>query len=92
MTTQAVFFGLLFPGILALLAGVMLTRLHWRPDIPAYGRETSFLDVTTHPEKYVKDAPLRAIRILNTMGALLQAGALVVVLYEISRTTLRAGR
>ena len=88
MTTQAFFFALLFPGLFALLAGMMLTRFHWRPDIPPYGRDTSFVDVTLHPEKYAVDAPLRAIRILNAAGAVLLAGAVVVVAYEIVRTSL----
>jgi hypothetical protein len=65
---SAAFIGLLILGVLALLAGLTLTRLHWRPDIPPYGRRTRFLDVTPHPEAYVKDAQLRVIRTLNRMG------------------------
>jgi hypothetical protein len=89
-TTEAGFLGLLFPGILALLAGMMLTRLHWRPDIPPYRRQTRFLDVTLHPERYVKDAPLGAIRSLTVIGALLLACAISVVVYEIQRVILRS--
>jgi hypothetical protein len=87
-TIEAAFFSLLFPGIAALLAGVLLTRLHWRSDIPPYGRGTRFVDVTRHPEKYVTDAPLDAIRRLNLLGALLLAGAAVVVAYQILQVTL----
>jgi hypothetical protein len=87
--TEDAFLILFFPGILSLLAGVGLTRLHWRSDIPPYGRRTRFLDVTLHPERYTKDAPLRAIRSLNLTGALLLTGAAGVSIYEIVRTILR---
>jgi len=83
--TEEAFLGLLFSGILALLAGVLVTRLHWRADIPPYGRRTRFLDVTLHPEAYVTAAPLRAIRVLNLAGVLLLMGAMGVVVYEIQR-------
>jgi hypothetical protein len=87
-TTESSFLGLLLSGTLALIAGMFLTRLHWRPDIPPYGRETRFLDVTLHPDRYVKDAPLRAIRSLTLVGALLLAGAAGLVAYEVLRVTL----
>jgi hypothetical protein len=86
---QPAFLGLLVSGIAALLAGVALTRLHWRPDIPAYGRRTRFLDVALRPDAYVRDAPLRAIRSLNLVGVLLLAGAAGLVVYELLRTSLR---
>ena len=60
-----------------------MTRLHWRPDIPPYSRRTHALHVMLHPEEYVKDAPLRAIRSLNLAGGLLLAGAAGVVAYGI---------
>ena len=40
-------------------------------------RQTRFLDVTLHPERYVNDAPLRAIRSLTVVGAHLLAAAVV---------------
>ena len=86
--TEVAFLSLLCSGIFALLAGLMLTRLHWRPDIAPYGRRTRFLHVARHPEKYVKDAPLRGIQSLNLAGALLLAGAAAVVAYEVVLTTL----
>jgi hypothetical protein len=87
-TTEAGFLGLLFLGILALLAGMMLTRLHWRPDIPPYGRQTRFLDVALHPERYAKDAPRRAIQSLTVVGAFLLVCAVGLVAYEVLRVTL----
>ena len=83
--TELAFLGLLFSGILALLAGLLMTRLHWRADMPPYGRRTRLLDVTLHPEGYVTAAPLRAIRALNLAGVLLLMGAMGVVVYEIER-------
>ena len=89
-TTESAFFCLLFPGIAALVVGVGLTRFHWRPDIAPYGRGTSALQVMLHPDRYVEDAPLRAIRSLNLVGAVLVAGAAVVVGYELVRTVLQS--
>jgi hypothetical protein len=87
-TTEAAFLSLLFSGIAGLLAGVLLTRVHWRPEIPPYGRGTRVFDVTLHPEKYVKDAPLRTIRSLNLVGAILLAAAAGAVAYELLRAIL----
>jgi len=83
MTAEAVFLVLILSGVFALLASVLLTRLYWRPDIPPYGRATRFLDVTLHPERYVGNAPLRAIRTLAFVGALLMACAAAIVAKEI---------
>lgn len=87
---EAAFLGLLFSGIAALLAGVLLTRLHWRTDIPPYGLGTRFLDVTRHPERYVKDAPLGVIRGLTFVGEVLLACAASIVAWEILRTMARS--
>jgi len=83
---QATFFGLLFPGIAALIAGVGLTRLYWRPELPPYNRRTPTIRVMVNPREYVRDAPLRTIQSLNLTGALLVAGAIVVLGYELVRT------
>jgi len=88
-TTQAAFLSLLSLGVAALLTGVMLTRFHWRSDIPPYGRRTRLLNVMLHPEAYATNAPLGAIRGLNIAGALLLGGAAVVVAYELLQTMLR---
>jgi hypothetical protein len=87
--SEAAFLSLLCSGLLTLLAGLMLTRLHWRPDIAPYGRRTRFLHVTLHPAEYVKDAPVRAIQSLNLVGGVLLAGAAIVVAYEILTTMSR---
>jgi hypothetical protein len=89
ITTEGAFLILLFSGILALVCGLGLTRVHWRTDIPPYGRRTRFIDVMLHPERYGKDAPLRAIRSLNLLGALLLGAAAGVLAYEIFHTILR---
>jgi hypothetical protein len=85
MTTETAYLILIGGAILARLVGLMLTRMHWRDDIAPYSRGTKFLDVTLHPERYVKGAPLRTIWILNVAGALLLAGAVVVLVYEFFR-------
>jgi hypothetical protein len=85
-TTEAGFLGLLFSGIVTFLAGLLLTRRHWRPDIPPYAR-TPFLDVALHPDRYVKDAPLGAIRSLTVVGAVLLACAAGLAVYEVLRVT-----
>ena len=86
--TEAVFLTLIFTGVLALLGGMILTRVHWRPDIPPYGRRTRFLDVTLHPERYAKDAPFGVIRSLSAVGAVLLACAAAAVAWELLRTML----
>jgi hypothetical protein len=88
MSSEAAFLSLLFSGISALVAGVGLTRLHWRSDIPPYDRRTRSLQVMLHPERYVKDAPLRVIRSLNVAGSLLIAGAAAIVASDLLRTVL----
>lgn len=88
MSTQAAFLCLLFSGIAALVAGLGLTRLHWRPDIPPYGRGTRHLQVVLRPGRYVNDAPLRTIRSLNIAGSVLLAGAASVVGYELLHAVL----
>jgi hypothetical protein len=70
------------------LAGLLLTRIRWRPDLPPYGRRTRLLDVALHPEVYAKDAPLRLIRCLNASGAILLAAAVIIVAYEVLRASL----
>ena len=89
MSHEAAFASLLSSGISALVAGVGLTRLHWRQDIPPYDRRTRSLEVILHPERYVKDAPLRTIRSLNVAGGLLLAGAAGVVANDVLRLVLR---
>jgi len=85
-TTEAAFLGLLFAGVASLVAAVVITRVHWRSDIPLYGRRTSALRVLRHPEEFVQDAPLGVIHVLNLTGVLLLAGAIALVIYEILRT------
>ena len=85
-TTESIFLCLLFSGILALLAGLLTTRVYWRSDMPPYGRRTRLLDVTLHPEKYATDGPVRVIRVLNFAGIVLLGGAVSTVIYELLRT------
>jgi len=89
IATEAAFLGFLFAGLISLLAGVGLTRFHWRTDIPAYGRQTSSLDVALHPEKYAKGAPIRAIQCLNLIGAILLACAAGITAYEMIHVIMR---
>ena len=84
--SEAAFLALLFSGIAALVAGIGLTRIYWRSDIPPYDRRTPTVRVMIHPEDYVRDAPLGAIRSLNLAGALLVAAAIAVLAYELGRT------
>ena len=89
MSHEAAFLSLLFSGIGALVAGVGLTRLHWRQDILPYDRRTRSFQVMLHPERYVKDAPLRTIRSLNVAGGLLLACAAGIVVNDVLRSVLR---
>jgi hypothetical protein len=89
VTIEAAFLGSLSAGILTLVAGLTLIRLHWRPDTLPYGRHTHLLDVTFHPELYVKDAPLRAIRCLNMAGVFFLGAAVTLLAVELLRSIQR---
>jgi hypothetical protein len=86
---QGLFLGFLFAGILLLLVSLLLTRIHWRADIAPYGRGTRLLQVTMHPEKYTRDAPVRAIRALSFVGIVLLAAAAALVIRELFRARVR---
>lgn len=89
ITTQAAFLLMLVTGILALAASTGLTRLHWRDDIPPYGRRTRLVPVLRRPAQYTREAPLRAIRSLTLLGLLGLAGAAAVLAFELVRTSIR---
>ena len=83
--TEAAFLILLCLGIVALLGGLLWARLNWRLDVPPYGRRTRAMHVMLHPERYVKEDSLRAIRTLSLSGGLLLASAVAIVGYELFR-------
>ena len=85
---EAAFLILILLGVVILLAGVLRTRLNWRPDVPPFSRRTSSLDVTLHPERYARADSVPGIRTLNLAGALLLAGAIGVLAYEAYRSFL----
>jgi len=87
-TSERLFLTMLISGILVLLASLTLARLHWRPDIARYGRRAQVLQVLLHPEQYTVNAFLRAIRSLSTTGALLLAGAAILLVFELVRRTM----
>ena len=88
VTSSETFVAFVIGGVIALLTGLLLTRLHWRRDIPPYGRNMRLLDVTRHPERYAENAPFGLIRALSAIGALLLAAAGLMVVTEIIRTSL----
>lgn len=83
----ALYLVLLIGGILAVVAGVALTRLSWRDDIEPYHKQgpalPSTLQLAVHPERFAKPDRLTEIRWLHRVGALLLGGAVVVVVYDI---------
>lgn len=85
--TSIVFFVLLGAGIAVLLAGLVLTRQSWRPEIPPFGRHLRYAEIALHPERYATGRYLPAIRALNVAGALLLCAALGVVIRDIVQTT-----
>lgn len=87
-TAGSAFLTLLFAGVLCLLAGLVLVRAHWRPDIPPYGRGVRLPPLLWHPQRYTQGAPLRLIRILGVAGCLFLVGALAIVMAAIVRVTL----
>ena len=86
---ETAFLILLFSGVCALIAGMLWTRVNWRPDVPPYRRGTNFLDVTLHPERYATGESVRAIRTMNAAGALLVVAAVIVVGYMVLKVQFR---
>ena len=79
---QAAFFILLLSGVLALVCGIVWTRLNWRPDVTPYGRDTRFFDVTLHPGRYANDRAVPMIRRLNIVGAFCVVSALAILAHK----------
>ncbi len=84
--TEAAFLILVLLGTVALVGGMLWTRLHWRADVAPFGRQTRSLDVTLHPERYAKSHALHVIRTLNLTGVLLVASAFGILAYEAFRS------
>jgi hypothetical protein len=80
---------LLMSGIFCIIAGSLVTRLTWRPDIEPFGRMSRTIQTALHPENFAKPDRLREIRLLNLVGLLLLCGALVVVLVDVFRSIAR---
>lgn len=81
-----VFMLLLTSGIFCIIAGSLITRLTWRPDIEPFGRKSRTFQIALHPEKFAKPDRLREIRLLNLAGLLLLCGAIVVVIVDVFRS------
>lgn len=79
---QAAFLILILLGVLALVGGIVWTRLNWRADVPPYGRDTRFFDVTLHPERYATARAVPTIRRLNIAGACAIATALAILVHK----------
>lgn len=74
---------LLGAGIACLVAGLSVTRRHWRADVAPFGRRSRMFQIALHPELYAQPGHLGLIRTLNGIGALLLAGALGVVGHDV---------
>lgn len=70
---QSTFLATWITGVLALVAGLFLTRLHWRSDVPPFGRHSRVLDILLHPDQYARPEAQRGIRVLVGLGILLLA-------------------
>ena len=79
---QAAFLILMLSGVLALVCGIIWTRLNWRADVTPYGRDTRVFDVTLHPGRYANDRAVPTIRRLNILGALCVVSALAILAHE----------
>jgi hypothetical protein len=67
----AIWFAFLLSGNLLLVAGLGLTRYHWRSDIEPFGRGSPTLQIMLHPERFVATPRrLGTIRVLNWLGIL----------------------
>lgn len=67
-----------------MVAGLYLTRMTWRDDIPPYSRKSSTLEIMLHPDRFATPRHLGTIRILNAMGMLLLAAAVATIIADIA--------
>jgi hypothetical protein len=83
---QAAFLTLIAVGLVALVSGLLWTRLHWRADVRLY-RETAWLEVVLYPERFAEGAALGIVGKVNRAGLLLLLAAVGVVLFKIVQST-----
>ena len=83
---ELLFLASFLSGDISLIASFVVSRFHWRQDVPPYNLRTHSFDVLLHPAKYVQPRALRATRALQLLGALL----LLVALLAIAREALPA--
>jgi len=81
---EAIFLTAMLSGIVPVVAGVVITRLNWRPDVPPYSLRTRSLDVLMHPERYALPKVLFLIRTLNAVGLLLLAIAVLAIARQVA--------
>jgi len=86
---KVAFLAMLFGGILSLVAGLFVTRRTWRSDVEPFGRQSSYLAIALHPERFASPDRLGEIRSLNLIGAALLCGAVVALVYEALASALR---
>lgn len=80
------FLVLLISGNLALVMGLFLTRLTWRPDVEPFHRGSPIVKIMIHPERFATKERLGQIRLLNLLGSVLLGGAVSVLAYAIVRS------
>ena len=82
MSERAAFLTLTLLGVAALVAGMVVTRLCWRADIPAYGRRTRSWHVLLHPGQYAQPHAVGIVRVLFVAGLAGVAGGLAVLIQK----------
>jgi hypothetical protein len=79
---QAIFLTSVLSGTALLVAGIVMTRLNWRRDVPPYNRRTRSLNVLLRPAKYAVPNALPVIRFLTLLGLLLLTVAVLALVRQ----------
>jgi len=85
---EVAFLSFLAMGLVLLLSGSFWARVHWRGDIEAYGRSTSWLKLLFHPERFVTGSAVGVVKRLYVGGTICLGLAVGLVVYEIVLVTL----
>lgn len=81
---QAAFLVSLFAAICFLVAAVVIARVHWRPDIEPYGRQTNVLHLMRNLPLYVMPGAVARVRRLEIVGVLFLICAVGALAYKLT--------
>jgi uncharacterized membrane protein len=79
---QIIFLISLFAGVGFLIAAVLVARMNWRADAESY-RQTGFLRLAKHTDRYVEMPAVHKARFLGLVGAIFILVTLVTLICKL---------